>query len=233
MSPLSTSFITLQAADNTSFQAYLAKPTDQTPTQAIIVFQEAFGVNAHIRDVTERFARQGFIAIAPELYHRTAPTGFECAYTEFAIAKPHFDAITESSIEGDAKACFDYLASQNGVARDQISCIGFCMGGRASFIANGALPFKRAVAFYGGGIINFLHRVPSLQAPMLFAWGGRDQHIDKTQTRSIADALDAAEKSHTHLTFSDAEHGFFCDARGSYHERSAKIAWKTVLEFLK
>ena len=68
---------------------------------------------------------------------------------------------------------------------------------------------------------------------MLFAWGGRDQHIDKAKTRAIADAMDAAGKPHTDLTFADADHGFFCDARASYHPRSAAIAWQTVLAFLK
>lgn len=233
MSDISTDFITLQAADGGGFQAYVAKPASEMPTRAIIVFQEAFGVNPHIRDITERFAREGFLAIAPELFHRTA-SRFEAAYTDFETScKPHFLAVTEAGIEADATAAFTWLASQNGVDTGAISCIGFCLGGRASFIANGVLPFKSAIAFYGGGISDLLHRVPSLKAPMLFAWGGRDRHIDKTKTRAIADAMDAAGKPHTDLTFADADHGFFCDARASYHPRSAAIAWQTVLAFLK
>ncbi len=192
-------------------RAYVAHPK-QTPARAIIVFQEAFGVNAHIRDVTERLSREGYLAIAPELFHRTAP-GFEEDYKNFEGTKPHTAALTDAGLEADARAAFDWLTAQ-GIKTDQISSIGFCMGGRVSFIANSVLPLRSAISFYGGGIAQSLSRVPSLHGPMLLFWGGMDKHIGPDQRRATLDALQTHEKSATHVVFSDANHGFFCDARG-------------------
>lgn len=232
MPSLSTSFILLPTSDGSPMRAYIAKPEGPTPKQGIIVFQEAFGVNTHIRDVAERFAREGFLAIAPEIYHRTAPAGFECAYTDFEACRSHFDAVTPQHVQTDARAAFDWLITQ-GVDATGVSSIGFCLGGRASFFANATLPLKSAVCFYGGGIIDHLNLVPSLHAPTLFCWGGQDTHIPSDQTRRIADEMKKAEKPYTEVTFGEAGHAFFCDARGSYHERSASLAWPLVLAFLQ
>src|SRR5438270_14066762 len=103
----SSSWIDLAAGDGTSVRAFVAHPVGRA-TRGLLVFQEAFGVNAHIRDVTERFAAEGFLAIAPELFHRTAP-GFDCAYSEFAKAMPHLEAITEAGLDADVRAAYAWL----------------------------------------------------------------------------------------------------------------------------
>ena len=139
---MNTSWVDLAADDGTSLRAYVARPA-QAPTRGLLIFQEAFGVNAHIRDVTERFAGQGFLAIAPELFHRTAP-GFDCAYSEFATVKPHLDAITEQGLEIDARAAYAWLARE-GVGANT-AAVGFCLGGRAAFVANSSVPLKAAVS---------------------------------------------------------------------------------------
>src|SRR3954468_3461720 len=100
-------WVELAVSDGTSMPAYVARPTEP-PGRGLLVFQEAFGVNAHIRDVTERFAKQGFLAIAPELFHRTAP-GFDCAYSEFAKAMPQLEAVTEQTLDRDARAAHAWL----------------------------------------------------------------------------------------------------------------------------
>ena len=92
-----TEWIDLRADDGTSLRAFVARP-DGPATRGLLVFQEAFGVNAHIRDVTGRFADEGFLAISPELFHRTAP-GFECGYSDFALATPHLQAITAQGLD--------------------------------------------------------------------------------------------------------------------------------------
>src|ERR1041385_2535418 len=95
-------WVDLAVGDGTTMRAFVAAP-DGTPKRGLLVFQEAFGVNAHIRDVTERFAAQGYLAIAPELFHRTAP-GFECGYTELAKAMPQLESVTEAGLDADTRA---------------------------------------------------------------------------------------------------------------------------------
>src|SRR3974390_2426360 len=98
-------WVDLAVGDGTAMRAYVARPDGSPPTRGLLVFQEAFGVNAHIRDVADRFAKQGFLAIAPELFHRTAP-GFDCAYTEFAKAAPQLERVSEQGLDADARAAY-------------------------------------------------------------------------------------------------------------------------------
>jgi len=227
-----TQNISLKVADGSKMNAYVARPTRDIQHPAIIVMQEAFGVNAHIRDVTERFAKMGVTAIAPELYHRTAE-GFEAPYDDFASAVPHMKAMTyEGNIE-DARAAYEWLRNDPGVHPERIASIGFCMGGRASFLACTTLHLQAAISFYGGGIAPaLLPRIPQLNAPMLFCWGGKDKHIGKDQRQAIAEGCNKAGKPFVNVDFSDADHGFFCDARPSYHPAAAALAWSLVESFL-
>jgi carboxymethylenebutenolidase len=101
---IATLNVELAVADGSKMQAYVARPAGGKSHPGLLVFQEAFGVNAHIRDVTERFARAGYVAIAPELFHRSAPAGFEGAYDNFPGVMPHMQAITEAGLEADAGA---------------------------------------------------------------------------------------------------------------------------------
>jgi carboxymethylenebutenolidase len=189
-------------------------------------------VNSHIRDVAGRFAKLGLVAIAPEMFHRTA-TGFDAPYDDFPTTVPHMKAMTyEGNIE-DARAAYEFLRNDSGVQPDRIASIGFCMGGRVSFLACATLPLQAAVSFYGGGIAPaLLPRIPQLNAPILFCWGGKDKHIGKDQQQAVAEACNHAGKPYVNVDFSDADHGFFCDARATYHKASANLAWSLVESFL-
>lgn len=224
-----TEYVTLQVADGTTMQAYVARPDDAVMRNGILVFQEAFGVNAHIRDVTERFAREGYIAIAPEMFHRTAP-GLDAPYADFEAVRPHVNALRNETMSADIMATYEWVRSHSN---GNIVAIGFCMGGRCSFLANTTVKLKASASFYGGGIKGLLDRIPDLSAPALLIWGGMDKRIPNVETRAIADALKAASKEYCSIEFSSADHGFFCDARSSYHPKSAAQAWKLVLEFFK
>src|SRR5579885_1214044 len=142
-----TETITLSVSDGTSMRAYVARPAGQARA-GLIVFQEAFGVNAHIRDITERFAAQGYLAIAPELFHRTAP-GFEGSYTDFPAVMPHMKALTDNGLAADARAAFDWLQKEGKASA--IGCIGYCMGGRTACLAAITMPVNCAVSYYGRG----------------------------------------------------------------------------------
>src|SRR5579862_9626893 len=111
MLKIATQKITLEVADGTSMDAYVARPAEEGKFPGMLVFQEAFGVNAHIRDITERFAREGYVAIAPEMFHRTAP-GFESGYDNFPAVMPHLQALTEEGMGADIRAAYGWLQKQ-------------------------------------------------------------------------------------------------------------------------
>ena len=224
---------TLAVADGSSMQAFVARPEEKGPFPGMLVFQEAFGVNAHIRDVTQRIAREGYVAIAPELFHRSAAPGFEGRYDDFPSVMPHMKALTEQGLSDDVQACYEWLRDSTHVVPDRIGSIGFCMGGRVSFLANSTVALRGAISFYGGSIAPaLLPRAANLHAPMLFFWGGLDKHIPQDQIRSVIDAVKAAGKPYINVEISDADHGFFCDARPSYNPVAAKEAWSLVTSFL-
>jgi carboxymethylenebutenolidase len=226
--------VELAVADGTRMGAYVARPESTGPHRGLLVFQEAFGVNHHIRSVTERFAAEGYVAIAPELFHRTAPSGFEGSYTDFPAVMPNLQAVTNETAEADLRSAYEWLRSNVAVKASEISSVGFCMGGRVSFIANSAIRLHAAVSFYGGGIApGLLGRVAKLQAPSLLIWGGLDKHITPEQRRALTEALSAENKIYVSAEFSRADHGFFCDERAAYEPQSARQAWALTLEFLR
>ncbi len=225
--------VELKVRDGSSMKGYFARPEGNAQCPGIVIFQEAFGVNDHIRDVANRFASLGYLALAPELFHRS---GDDCtvAYNDLPKAMGELKKLTTEELEADAEAAFDYLNSLPGLKPGMLSCVGFCMGGRVAFIANSRLPFYRAASFYGGGMVpELLPRAAQLHAPQLLVWGGQDNHIGPEVRRAISDALYAAKRPHVAAEFSEAGHAFFCDQRPSYHAESARQAWALLLEFLK
>ncbi len=235
---IKTETVTLPVSDGTSMPAYVARPTSAGPHPGLLVMQEAFGVNAHIKDVTERFAREGYTAIAPALFHRTAPN-FEGEYTNFEAAMPHMGALTDAGQTADIQAAYQWLTTDGGASA--VASTGYCMGGRASFLADILLSLKASVSYYGGGIApggppmfpGLTDRAADLHAPVLLFWGGKDEHIGMKAVREIEDALVAAGKPYAQVVFSQADHGFFCDVRASYNPEAARQAWALTLEFLK
>jgi carboxymethylenebutenolidase len=237
MPEIQTEWTTLNVADGTTMRAYVARPQDIALHTGLLVFQEAFGVNGYIRDVAERFALEGYIAVAPELFHRTAP-GFEGAYNNFEAIMPHIRALTDQNLAADVRSAYEWLCADPGTQGQPIACVGFCMGGRVTFLANAVLPVRAAISFYGGGIApspfgpGLLSRAGDLHAPQLLFWGGLDKHIGPEQTHAVTEALRAAGKPFVNVEFSDADHGFFCDARSSYNPSAARQAWALTLTFL-
>jgi len=231
MTNITSKHVELKVDDGTTMLAWVAEPAGQKITRGIMVFPEIFGVNPHIRDVTNRFAGLGLVAISPELFHRTAPPKWECAYTDFASAMPHMQATKETGLESDVKATYQWLKSNTPVG-DNIACVGYCMGGRTSFLANSAVPLKAAISYYGGSMPGLLHRTANLSAPMMLFWGERDSHIPVEHRNQVMASMRDAKKEYIDVVFSNADHGFFCDARQSYEPKSAKQSWDMVQSFL-
>ena len=226
-------FVTLSVADGTEMRAYTAFPSSTGPVPGILLLQEAFGVNHHIRSVADRLAAAGYAVVAPELFHRTAAPGLEIAYNDFPSAAPHFQSITVEGLTADVQAAHGWLQAQALVMGDKIGSVGFCLGGRVSFLANAVLPLAAGVSYYGGGTHLLKDRAPELHAPHLFFWGGLDAHIKPEHIAEVTEAVAAAGKPFINTVISYADHGFHCDERPSYHPQAAAEAWALTLAFFR
>jgi carboxymethylenebutenolidase len=228
-----TQKVSLSVTDGSAMEAFVAQPGGNDQRPGLMLFQEAFGVNFHIRDVAERFAREGLTVVAPELFHRTATAGIEIPYDKFSEAQPHLKALTPENLKLDIRAAYDWLRAQRTVFHDRIACVGFCVGGRVSFLASASLPIQGAVSFYGGGLSPaLLGEVPNLKATMLFFWGGLDKHNGQDQIRPLIDACNRNGRPFVNVEISNADHGFFNDAGPAYNFAAAQLGWKLTLSFL-
>ncbi|SRR5579871_4864562 len=231
MAKLSESTIQLKVSDGTQMQAFVARPEGH-PKAGVLVFQEAFGVNGHIKKVTQRIAAEGYLAVAPELFHRTLAPGGTLAYptgNDWSHIVPHINGITREAALADYQAAFYWLKEElkSGV----IGCVGFCMGGSASFTANSGLPLKAAVSYYGSRIMQNFDLAQEQKGPLLLLWGGKDQSSPPEKLAELANALKG--KDYIQAVFSEAAHAFNCDERAAYHAASAAVAWETTLAFFK
>ena len=230
---MKTSRITLNVSDGTTMQCYVSMPDSGNKMPGVIMLQEAFGVNSHMRNVSDKLAKEGYVVIAPELFHRTAPIGFEGGYTDFNSLMPHFQGITVDGLSADLKACYDWLQQQSNVNRAKIGSIGFCLGGRVSFLANAVLPLSASVSYYGGRTDTIVDKAKDLHAPHLFFWGGLDKHITPELVDTVINAVKAAGKPYTNVVISYADHAFNCDERPAYNKKAADEAWAMTLAFFK
>jgi carboxymethylenebutenolidase len=202
---------------------------------AVVVIQEAFGVNDHIQDVTRRFAAEGYRAVSPHLFHRTGDPVLD--YQSIDKVMPHMGALSEAGLLADLDVTLDYLATQ-GFANTSIGVVGFCMGGTVSFLAASRYRMGAAVTFYGGGVAEGRFGMPSLidlakdlKTPWLGLFGDLDQGIPVEQVELLRAATARASVSAEIVRYAEAEHGFHCDARPSYHESSAHDAWRRTLDW--
>jgi carboxymethylenebutenolidase len=226
---MSESRIDLPVDDGTTLGLHVASPAG-APRAAVFVLQEIFGVNAHMRDVARRFAELGYLAVVPDLFHRQGAR-WESGYEDSAPGIARAKALTQDHIRADLRATHAHLAKE--LAGKPVGAVGFCMGGRQAWVANGILPLACAVSFYGSNIPALGELASAQHGPIALLWGGLDKGIDVAQRRAAADLLIEAEKPYAELTFGDAGHGFFCDARAQYQPVAAKQAWAFVRAFLE
>ena len=226
--------ITLQTADG-PMDLYDVVP-DESNGAAVIVIQEAFGVNDHIEDVTRRFAAEGFRAVAPHLFHRAG--GGTAPYDDFSKVLPLFEGLTDDALLVDVDAAILHL-TKAGYAEEAIGIVGFCMGGRVTFLVAAERALGAAVGFYGGGLVTarfpqfppLVDRAASLKTPWLGLFGDLDTSIPVEDVEAVRTALADAPVETDVVRYADAEHGFHCDARDAYHEDSAKDAWQRTLDW--
>jgi carboxymethylenebutenolidase len=203
----------------------------------VVVFQEAFGVNDHIKNVCDRIADAGYRAVAPHIFHRTGDPVI--AYDDMEQVMQHLGPLKAPELEADLDASVDYLAGV-GFAPEGVGVVGFCAGGSISFMAAAYRKLGAAVTFYGGGITDsrfgmppLLDLAPKLQTPWLGLFGDQDQGIRVDQVEALRVGVGEASVPTEIVRYPDAEHGFNCDARPSYHEFSAKDAWQRMLDWFE
>jgi carboxymethylenebutenolidase len=220
-------------------QGYYARPTGTGTFPAVVVVMEAFGLNDYVKSVCDRFARTGYVAIAPDFYH-----GDTFSYANVPDAVARVKTLNDDTVMSEFGKGLDFLAQRQEVATQKVGTIGFCMGGRLAFLANAAHAdkLKAAVSFYGGGIAanpdplgraSLLDRVEAIQAPTLLIYGADDASIAPDEHERIALALSTHKKRYTLSVFPKAGHGFFSDRRDSYVPAAAEEAWGMTLDFFK
>ena len=214
--------IQLTAADGHKFSAYRAEPAGK-PRGALIVIMEIFGVNSHIRAVTDDYAKEGYLAIAPAMFDRVHP-GLDIGYTPEDIEVGRA-ALQKANLDDAMK---DVTAALQDVkSAGKVGIIGYCWGGTVAWkAASNVDGLACSIAYYGGGIPNLIGEKPKV--PVQFHWGETDQSIPLEKAKQVAEA----HKDQEHY-FYPAGHGFNCDQRGSYNAEASKLAKSRSLEFLR
>jgi carboxymethylenebutenolidase len=212
-----------------NFQGYLALPK-KGKGPAVIIIQEIFGVNSHIQSVADQYAADGYVALAPDIFWRTQPRvelGYEGADREKAMELlGKTDAALAVADVGASAAALRALPEVEG----KVAAIGYCFGGRLTYLAAAEGLIDIGVAYYGGGIQNQLDLADKIKAPMQFHFGALDAHIPI----SVADDLRMkfAGREAQVFTYAEADHGFNCSDRASYNQPAAALAHGRTLTFL-
>jgi carboxymethylenebutenolidase len=210
--------------------AFVARPDGGGPRAAVLVIQEAFGLNGHIKDVTQRIAGEGYVALAPDLYWRGGK-GRTAAYEDLGEAIRIMQTLKDGEIVTDVGNAIAYLEKQPSVRADRIGITGFCMGGRVSYLVACELAdkVKAAVPFYGGGIP--IDKTAKLKAPVLAFFGEKDAFIPLAFVEQLRGEVAKHKKKVEVVVYSGADHGFFCNERSSYDAKSAADAWQRLKTF--
>ncbi|EAW38303.1 dienelactone hydrolase family protein [Lyngbya sp. PCC 8106] len=230
-----TANITVASRD-LQIAAYLAEPVGEGAFPGVVVIQEIFGVNDHIRDVTRRIAALGYVAIAPAIYQRQAP-GFEVGYSseDLQLGRKYKEQTIASELLSDVQATIDYLKSLKSVQPEGFGSIGFCFGGHVVYLAATLPEIKATASFYGAGIVTgtpgggepTVNRTGDITGVVYGFFGTEDPLIPNEQVDQIEAALKQHQISHQIFRYS-ATHGFFCDQRESYDQKAAADAWQQV-----
>ena len=213
--------VTLTSSDGFKLDAYRADPKG-TPKGAVVVIQEIFGVNHHIKAVTDRLAAEGYVAIAPAVFDRMQKN-FETGYTpdDIAVARAMVGKADFPAMLRDTQAAIDAV---KGVGK--VGITGFCMGGTIVFLATAQLSgLSAGVAYYGGQIAKNVDQKP--KTPIMMHFGEKDAGIPMPDVDTIKAKHPTAEI----FVYPGAQHGFHCDERASYDKKSADEAWPRTMDF--
>jgi carboxymethylenebutenolidase len=228
----------------TEMPTFVAYPEASGPRPAVLVFQEIFGVNAHIKDVAQRIANEGYVAIAPDYHHRAWKPGTVLDYNDEGM-KRGMETIPKLTVEGvqaDIDACIAYLKTRKEANSAKLGAIGFCIGGHVAFLAAATRPIAATASFYGGGIATFgpgggkktIERTGDIKGKILCFFGKEDPMISQDQVAAIKKALEENKVRHEVVVYDNASHAFFRDVDPRMHrEHAAKDAWERTKRLFK
>lgn len=220
---------------------YVASPTDGEKYPVVIVLQEAFGVNSHIKDICHRLAAEGFLAAAPELYHREG-RHLIASYEDRKAFMPLMGTLTNKGIVDDVRRTLNFLENLPAADLAKVHCIGFCVGGFAAALCATKLKLNKMVSFYGGGIVHaregilltpLMEDLKLIKTKSLFFFGGQDASIPMDDIQLIKEKLIKEKVPAEVVVYPEANHGFFCNERKSFNHEAAEAAWKVTMNFFK
>ena len=235
-------FIDISLADGGNMRGYLARPEGNETLPGVLVYMEIFGINSHIRDVTERIAAEGFVGLAPDYFHRTGP-GIELGYDDAGMTEgmKHLGQLDADQMIADAEAAIAALEARADVGGAGVGAMGFCIGGHMTYLTACTTGIRAAASYYGGGIAapkgpgggpSTVGRTPGIEGRIQCYFGGQDAMIPSDQVEAVRAALADASVRHDVQVYEDADHGFHCDQRASFNQAAAADAWsRTVALF--
>jgi carboxymethylenebutenolidase len=218
---------------------HIARPAGSGPYPAVVVVMEAFGLNQNIKNITDRLAGEGFVTIAPNLYFRSPDN--VVGYDNLPGAIKLMQSITDDQIVADMTAAINHVKTIKE-ANGKFGTTGFCMGGRVAFLTAVRNPDVTAsVPFYGGGMTrpgNGGGKAPiddaaNLKGPVMAFFGGKDAFIPVTEVDKFRDAINRTGKAAEVVLYADADHGFMCEERPSFHPEHAQEAWLKMVSFFR
>lgn len=218
-----------------SMGGYLARPANDDGYPGVLLFMEVFGINRHIRAVVDRVAAEGYVVLAPNVFHRSDP-GVELEYDADGLSRgvDMMGQVGAGELIADMKAAVEFLETREDISGKGIGVMGFCFGGHAAYLAACELPVKAAVSFYGGGVataapgnegLPTVERSGSITGSILCLFGENDTYIPADNVATVREALANADVDHEVVVYDGVGHGFFCDERPDYDKDSADDAW--------
>lgn len=225
-----TATVSIASHDGKSFNAYLSLPPKGVGP-GLVIIQEIWGVNEHIRAVADQYALDGYVVLAPDVFWRQQ-VGVDLQYTE---ADTRFAYQYMTDLDGP-NAVQDLVSTAQALrarpeAQGKIASIGFCMGGRLSYALAATGAIDAAVSYYGGGIQNNLAIAPNIQVPILFHYAELDDHIPASAVSAVQGAFDGRTNAQFHV-YPGVGHGFNCWGRPMYNQRAAALARGRTLQYL-
>ena len=220
-----------------TMEGYLAQPEADGRHPAVVVIQEIWGVNSHIQFLTDRFPAQGYVGLAPAMFHREGRMTMGL-HEEMDAAVARMGRCTDDNIVADVRAAVEYLKGQPFVQPDRIGIVGFCYGGRVSYLAAcNITDLKASVVYYGGRILaplgsdgpSPLDQTSGISCPVLGLFGEDDANPTPADVATIAAELDKHGKTYEFHSYPGCGHGFNCNARTSYRPESARDAWSKAM----
>ena len=231
--------VTIEGHEGDAIEAYLAQPLAGAPTGGVVVIHHMPGYDEPTKEITRRFAAQGYLAICPNLYSREAPGA---SPDDAAAAARAQGGVPDARLVGDVGGAAAFLRSHSS-SNGKVATIGYCSGGRQSFLAACSLDLDAAVDCYGAFVVGtppdgfplsvepIVHLAKDLSCPLLGLFGAEDQYPSPEQVDELEQALKEADKEFEFHSYEDAGHAFFAVDRPSYRPEAAKDGWQRIWEF--